>query len=78
MIKKIIIQGFGNVGSIILLNHYSQLVPRSSVLLKKNGAIFNKEGINIIELEKYKQDKNTILGFPNTETIDIFKRSTDL
>ena len=31
---------------------------------------FNKEGINIIELEKYKQDKNTILGFPNTEKIE--------
>ena len=27
-------------------------------------------GINIIELEKYKQDKNTILGFPNTEKIE--------
>ena len=67
--QEIIIQGFGNVG----LNSAKSLFTAGAKILgiaEKNGAIFNKKGINIIELEKYKQDKNTILGFPNTETIE--------
>ena len=39
-------------------------------IAEKDGAIFNKEGINLIELEKYQQDKRTILGFPNAEKIE--------
>ena len=67
--QKIIIQGFGNVG----LNSAKSLFETGAKIIgiaEKNGGIFNKEGINIIELEKYKQDKNTILGFQNTEKIE--------
>ena len=67
--QKIIIQGFGNVGS----NSAKTLFATGAKIVgiaEKDGGIFNKEGINIIELEKYQQDKSTILGFPNTETIE--------
>ena len=67
--QKIIIQGFGNVG----LNSAKSLFATGAKIVgiaEKDGAIFNKEGINIIELEKYQQDKSTILGFPNTEKIE--------
>ena len=72
--QKIIIQGFGNVG----LNSAKSLFATGAKIVgiaEKDGAIFNRKGINIIELEKYKQDKKTIVGFPNTETIDT---SSDL
>jgi len=72
--QKIIIQGFGNVG----LHSAKSLFATGAKIVgiaEKDGAIFNKKGINIIELEKYKQDKNTILGFPNTEKIST---SSDL
>jgi len=72
--QKIIIQGFGNVG----LNSAKSLFATGAKIVgiaEKDGAIFNKKGINIIELEKYKQDKNTVLGFPNTEKIST---SSDL
>ena len=72
--QKIIIQGFGNVG----LNSAKSLFATGAKIVgiaEKDGAIFNKKGINIIELEKYKKDKNTILGFPNTEKIST---SSDL
>ncbi len=72
--QRIIIQGFGNVG----LHSAKSLFATGAKIIgiaEKDGAIFNKEGINIIELEKYKQDKNTILDFPNTKTIDV---SSDL
>ena len=67
--QKIIIQGFGNVGS----NSAKTLFSTGAKIVgiaEKDGGIFNKEGINIIELEKYQQDKSTILGFPNTEKIE--------
>ncbi|MDP7197948.1 MAG: glutamate dehydrogenase, partial [SAR202 cluster bacterium] len=72
--QKIIIQGFGNVG----LHSAKSLFATCAKIVciaEKDGAIFNKEGINIIELEKYKRNKNTILSFPNTETIST---SSDL
>ena len=67
--QKIIIQGFGNVGS----NSAKSLFATGAKIVgiaEKDVDIFNKEGINIIELEKYQQDKSTILGFPNTEKIE--------
>ena len=72
--QRIIIQGFGNVG----LHSAKSLFATGAKIIgiaEKDGAIFNKEGINIIELEEYKQDKNTILGFPNTKKINT---SSDL
>ena len=72
--QKIIIQGLGNVG----LHSAKSLFATGAKIIgiaEKDGAIFNKEGINIIELEEYKQDKNTILGFPNTKKINT---SSDL
>ena len=72
--QRIIIQGFGNVG----LHSAKSLFATGAKIIgiaEKDGAIFNKEGINIIELEEYKQGKKTILGFPNTKTIDV---SSDL
>ena len=72
--QRIIIQGFGNVG---LYSSKSLFANGAKIIgiSEKDGAIFNKDGINIIELEKYKKDKSTILGFPDTETINT---SSDL
>jgi len=72
--QRIIIQGFGNVG----LNSAKALFQNGSKIIgiaEKDGAIFNKKGIDIIKLEKYKQDSKTILNFPGTDKIDT---SSDL
>ena len=66
--QKIIIQGFGNVG----LNSAKSLFENGSTIIgiaEKDGGIFNEKGINIIELEKYKLENNTILDFPNSKKI---------
>ena len=70
--QRIIIQGFGNVG----LNSAKSLFENGASIIgiaEKNGGIFNEDGIEINELEKYKQDKNTILDFPNTKKIQSSK-----
>ena len=66
--QKIIIQGFGNVG----LNSAKFIFNNGGTIIgiaEKDGGIFNKNGIDINELEKYWLTKNTILDFPNTENI---------
>ena len=66
--QKIIIQGFGNVG----LNSAKSLYENGATIIgvsEKDGAIFNEDGININNLEKYKLENNTIINFPNTKNI---------
>jgi len=66
--QKIIIQGFGNVG----LNSAKFIFNNGGTIIgiaEKDGGIFNKNGIDINELEKYWLTKNTILDFPNTDNI---------
>ena len=72
--QKIIIQGFGNVG----LNSAKSLFKNGATIIgiaEKDGSIFNDDGININELEKYKQENKSILDFPNTKKI---QSSSDL
>ena len=66
--QKIIIQGFGNVG----LNTAKSLYEDGATIIgvaEKDGSIFNENGININNLEKYKFKNNTIINFPNTKNI---------
>ena len=66
--QTIIIQGFGNVG----LNSAKSLFENGAKIIgiaEKEGGIYNKKGININELEKYQIENQTILNFPNTESI---------
>ena len=68
--QKIIIQGFGNVG----LNTAKSLFEDGAKIIgvsEIDGAIYNKDGININKLEKYKLENNTIVNFPNTKKINI-------
>ena len=72
--QNIIIQGFGNVGC----NSAKALFQNGAKIIgiaEKDGGIFNDKGIDIMELEKYQLENNTILNFPTTKTI---KNSADL
>ena len=72
--QTIIIQGFGNVG----LNSAKALYANGAKIIgiaEREGGIFSEKGIDIYQLEEYKNDEHTILNFPNTE---IIKNSIDL
>ena len=67
--QNIIIQGFGNVG----LNTAKSLYKNGAKIIgisEKDGAIYNKNGLNINELEEYKNQNKSIINFPNSEYID--------
>ena len=66
--QKIIVQGFGNVGLHACKNLF-EAGAKIIAIAEKDGGILNENGINISELEKHKNDKNTIFDFPNTEKI---------
>ncbi len=65
--QRIIIQGFGNVGSYVArIMHYevgAKIIGISTV----EGAIYNENGLNIPELLSYQAKHGTIKDFPNCD-----------
>ncbi|HYM09196.1 MAG TPA: Glu/Leu/Phe/Val dehydrogenase [Bryobacterales bacterium] len=66
---RVVIQGFGNVGSMAALQLSGQgykIISVSSI----EGAIYNPTGLDIPALLAHRNKHNTILGFPAAEEID--------
>lgn len=62
--KRVIIQGFGNVGSYAILNVYKAGALCTGVQ-EADASLYKSDGINIVELLKYKEKNNmSIKGFP--------------
>jgi glutamate dehydrogenase (NAD(P)+) len=63
-----VVQGFGNVGSVTALSlakYGVKVIAVSDV----NGGIYNKNGLDLWELEKHVAEKKTVAGFPQAEPI---------
>jgi len=63
-----VVQGFGNVGSVAALSlarYGVKIIAVSDV----NGGIYNKNGLELWDLEKYVAEKHTVKGFPRSEPI---------
>jgi glutamate dehydrogenase (NAD(P)+) len=66
--SKIVIQGFGNVGSHAALYAYergAKVLAVSDV----SGGIFNGDGLNIPELIEFVKNNKVVTGFPKTQKI---------
>ena len=78
--NRVIIHGFGNVGSHFGLNAEKfgiQIVGVTDL----EGSIFNKDGLNIQKLYQYKNKNKTIKGFPESEEIsfdDLIKKQHEI
>ncbi|MEL6389807.1 MAG: Glu/Leu/Phe/Val dehydrogenase [Bacteroidota bacterium] len=68
--KRIVIQGFGNVGS------YSGLISQEEGdaiivgIAEYDGTIYNEKGIDMDKLIRYKKKNGTIQGFPDTTKLE--------
>ena len=78
--KKMIIQGFGNVGS-----HAALLLSHMGVSLTAvgdhTGYLYNREGFNVYRLAEYVTRNGSIAGYPNGESIrreDFFAIPADI
>lgn len=78
--KRLLVQGFGNVGShtAVLLSHLGVSVVAVG---DHTGYLHNKEGFNTHRLAAYVEQHGSIQGYPNGENIsreDFFKIPADI
>ena len=65
---RLVVQGFGNVGSVTAaLMH--ELGARVIAVSDVQGGVYHDRGLDIPKLLKHQEEKNTIIGFPEAETI---------
>jgi glutamate dehydrogenase/leucine dehydrogenase len=65
---KVVVQGFGNAGSIaahLLDSHQAYVIAVSD----SRGCVYNKNGLDIPKLIMYKEATGSVVGFPGSEAI---------
>jgi glutamate dehydrogenase (NAD(P)+) len=66
---RVIVQGFGNVGSnAALLMH--QAGYKVIGIIEVTGSLYNKNGIDVQKVTEYRQKNGTLKGFPEAEAAD--------
>jgi glutamate dehydrogenase/leucine dehydrogenase len=66
--SKVVVQGFGNAGSItaqLLDSAQADVIAVSD----SSGCVFTKDGLHIAKLIQYKEQTGSVVGFPGSETI---------
>jgi glutamate dehydrogenase (NAD(P)+) len=67
--SRVIVQGFGNVGSnaALLMREAGYKVIG---ILEVDGGLYNRNGIDVKALAEYRQRNRTVVGFPEAESAD--------
>ncbi len=67
--KKVVIQGFGNVGS-----HAAKFLmeadARVTGIIERNGGIYNPQGFDIEKVAMYREETGSIHGYPGAQFIE--------
>jgi len=66
---RVIVQGFGNVGSnaaLLMAEAGYKIVG----IIEVDGSLLNRHGINVQALSQYRQRNRTLVGFPDAEAAD--------
>jgi len=76
--KTVVIQGLGNVGS--YAGKISQDEGGAIIIgvSEYEGAIYNKDGIDMHELLKFRKETGSIVGFPGSETLPTREAALEL
>jgi glutamate dehydrogenase len=67
---SIVIQGFGNAG-MVAADLFYRIGSKVIAVIDSKGAAYNKNGLYVPELIKYKENNKTVKGFPNSENISL-------
>ena len=68
--KTMVIQGLGNVGSYVGTISQAEGGVKIVGISEYEGTIYNKEGIDIFEVLKFRQETGSIMGFPGAEDME--------
>jgi len=66
--KRVVIQGFGNVGSVVarlLWNDGCMIVGVGDI----NGGIWNEQGLDVLKLQAHVKESGSVVGLPGAEPI---------
>jgi glutamate dehydrogenase (NAD(P)+) len=66
---RVIVQGFGNVGS-EAARHLYQEEYRVVGIAEVDGGVYNANGLDIIALMEHRKQNGSIVGFPEAEAVD--------
>jgi len=66
---RVIVQGFGNVGSNAALL-MAQAGYKIIGIIEVTGSLYNQNGIDVVALSAYRQKHGTLAGFPGAESAD--------
>ncbi|MDP9162321.1 MAG: Glu/Leu/Phe/Val dehydrogenase [Acidobacteriota bacterium] len=66
---RVIVQGFGNVGSNAALL-MAEAGYKIIGVIEVEGSLYNKNGINVKALAEYRQKNRTVVGFPEADKAD--------
>ncbi len=75
--KRIIVQGFGNVGY-HSAKFLSEAGAKVIAVSEYDGAIVNHAGLDIEALDQYRQEKRSILGFPGGKDLQPTQAALEL
>ena len=77
---KVIVQGFGNVGSVV-----AQLFQQAGAVLvavsDSQGGIYNENGLNLEAVAAFKEEHGTVVGLPDTRSMtneDLLTAACDI
>jgi glutamate dehydrogenase (NAD(P)+) len=76
--KTMVIQGLGNVGSFTGKISQHEGGVRVIAVSEYEGAVFNKDGIDIEDLIKFRKETGSIIGFPGTSTLESREAALEL
>ena len=71
--KEIVVQGLGNVGYNAAKSFY-EAGAKIICIIEYDGAIFNSKGLNPEEVQKFRKESGSIVGFEGSETL---KKNSD-
>lgn len=65
---SVVVQGFGNAGSYSAIFMH-ELGSKIIAVSDSSGAVYNPEGMDPSELQKYKEENGTVKGFPGSKEL---------